>query len=140
VIEVDTEEGRESRRPRVWLFLAAIVLVVAIVGVAVLVYTTRKDQLRFEVETRSGTALQITWNVGIEQVEQVKGATPGKGIPTPWSTTATVKKLEGTATLMVRSADTDLVTCRIVANGETVAEGSQNRAMGCVFNLAELAG
>jgi len=30
-------------------------------------------------------------------------------------------------------------SCRIVANGEPVAEGSQDHAMGCVFNLAQIA-
>jgi hypothetical protein len=140
VIELDTDESRKPRRPRAWLYLAAIVLVAAVAGAAFLVHSSGKDQLRFEVETRSGTALRITWNVDVETAERVKGAAPGKGIPTPWSTTVTVEKLDGTATLMAMSTEADVVTCRITANGETVAEGSRNRAMGCVFNLADLAG
>jgi hypothetical protein len=141
VIELDSTEDRKPQRPRtrIYLAVAAAVLVAAAAATALTVSRSGGNQLRFEVETASGTALQIQWNIGIMAPETIKGASRGEAFPTPWSTTVAVEEVEGTVALMVMSAATDEVTCRIIANGETVAEGSQDRVIGCVFDLKDLA-
>jgi hypothetical protein len=126
--------GRRSRA-RIALAVAAAVVVVAVAVTGWMIATARGTEIRFEAETGSGTAMLINWNVGIEHIGRERGG----ALRTPWSETVTAEDLRGTAVLAVRSTDTDPVTCRIVVDGKTVAELTQDRAAGCVFSLKDLA-
>jgi hypothetical protein len=124
-------EQAPPRRSRIYLAVAAAAVLIA-AAAAVVAFSSGGDELRFEIETTSGTARQIQWNTETGQVDTVVG-TPGESIPTPWSTTVSVDQL-GLVTLKAMSGPTDTVTCRIIANGKIVAEGSRERALACVFD------
>ena len=136
VIDLDSPSPRRTRS-RLYLAIAAAVLVVAGAG-GFLVYRAAQDTIRFEVETASGSALQIRWNAGIDQMDYVAGDPAGEPFPTPWSHTVQVEDISEHAMLMVMSTDTDTVTCRVVANGETVKEVTATRAAGCPYNVPGL--
>ena len=136
VIDLDAVADSKAQRSRIRVCLSVAVAVL-VAAAAVTGYVTLGSggtHIRFEAESRSGTAILINWNVGIEQL----GRQRGDSLRTPWSHTVTVENLEGTAVLAVRSTDTDPVTCRIVADGKAVAELTQDRAAGCVFDLRDL--
>jgi hypothetical protein len=137
VIDLDAPAGSAGLgyRARIALTVATVVVVVAVAATGWLIATARGTEVRFEAESGSGTAMLINWNVGIEHI----GRERGDALRTPWSRTVTAEDLRGTAVLAVRSTDTDPVTCRIVVDGRTVAELTQDRAAGCIFALKGLA-
>jgi hypothetical protein len=112
-----------SRRTIVVATAAAV-----LIGGSAVVWTSlsRQQQIRLEVHTRSGTASEVVWNTG--QQNRVGGV-----IPTPWSFTTTERGFGGLITLAATSARSDEVTCRIVVDGETVAEQTDTFATACSY-------
>lgn len=137
MIDIDSTKDHESRRIGRWAYVGLAVLVAAVAAAAVIIVNTVAggNEIRFEVETRSGTAVRISWDVGVEHRANYPG-TPGETITTPWSSTVSVGELDQLTSLKAMSADTDEVTCRIVVNGEVVAEAAQQRAVGCLYDPA----
>ncbi|MEU7901301.1 MmpS family transport accessory protein [Actinoplanes sp. NPDC049118] len=141
MIDLDvSEEPQPRRRSRVRALVAAAVAVLVVAGgtTAFLIHRYRGTQVRFEVESASGTALTAQWTIGIRHVGQKAGKKPGEPFATPWSTTVTADDYEGIASLIVRSSSTDEVTCRIIVEGETVTELTRARVTGCVLGLDRL--
>jgi hypothetical protein len=135
VIDLNTtDEPRPRRRSRLRIAIAAAAAVLLIAGVttAYLVYQQRGTQVRFEVDSASGTALRVSWDIGITRFGLTEGNLPKGPFSTPWSTTVTADDYQGRATLTVMSTPTDEVTCRIIVEGEVLAEVTQARAVGCV--------
>ncbi|MEU4421606.1 hypothetical protein AB0F81_13355 [Actinoplanes sp. NPDC024001] len=135
MIDLDTTAGREERRPRkrIYLAVAAAVLSVAVAATAFTLYASSAGDkgLRLEVDTRSGTALQIRWNVEMDVPKPVTG----DPLPMPWSTTLDApEEFQLGVTLSAFSTDTDLVTCRIFLDGELVSENSRERAAICGYH------
>jgi hypothetical protein len=113
-------------RTRRFVAVSVILLVAAAAGAFSLF---REQEIRFEVETRSGTAHRIQWNVA---------GTPdavGGTVPTPWSTSVTTNRFLGMVTLAALAAESDVVTCRITIGGAVVSESTANHATGCTTLL-----
>ncbi|GID91918.1 MmpS family transport accessory protein [Amorphoplanes digitatis] len=141
MIDLDAvEEQQPPRRSRVRVYIAAAVAVLLVAGgaTAFLIHRYSGTQVRFEVETTSGTAIMVQWNVGISAIGSEHARRPDKYIVTPWSTTVTVDDYQDAATLLVMSSDTDEVTCRIIVEGETVSELTHTRGAACLLGLDRL--
>ncbi|MEV6349719.1 hypothetical protein [Actinoplanes sp. NPDC051851] len=118
--------GPQRSPARAYIAVAASVAVLLTAGF--FTYRAFADhEIRFEADTGSDTALKITWNTS-----SLANAV------TPWSTTVTVKELQGRASVTVLAADGDTATCKIIVDGDTVADGSDTRAVGCYIDLATL--
>ncbi|MFI7373382.1 hypothetical protein ACIBSW_25145 [Actinoplanes sp. NPDC049668] len=97
-------------------------------------------QVRFEVETASGSALQIAWDIGPAHIGRKLGEPKGEPFPTPWSTTVTVDddQFLELAHIGAISSDTDKVTCRIFIEGDLVSEDAADRAAICNLGIEKL--
>jgi hypothetical protein len=141
VIDVDaTDEPQPRRRSRIRTYVAVAVAVLVVAGgaTAYLVHRYSGTEVRFEVESASGNARQIQWNIGHTHIGSKTGDRRGEPFPTPWSTTVMVDDWNGTATLMAKSSDTDDVTCRILVEGKVVSELTHSRVTGCILGLDKL--
>jgi hypothetical protein len=141
VIDLDgTDEPQPRRRSRIRIYVAAAVAALLVAGAATayLVHRHSGTEVRFEVESASGEALQIQWDIGITHFGRKSGDRPGDPFPTPWSETVMVDDWEGIATLRARSSDAGEVTCRIVVEGDVVFELTRTRVTGCVVGLDKL--
>jgi hypothetical protein len=128
-------QPRRRFRVRTYVATAVALLLVAGGATAYLVHRYRGTQVRFEVETASGGAQRISWDIGTTHVGREGGDPRGEPLPTPWSTTVTADDYRGIATLVAQSSETDEVTCRILVEGKVVAELTHVRAAGCVVGL-----
>ncbi|MEU4690155.1 MmpS family transport accessory protein [Actinoplanes sp. NPDC023714] len=110
--------------------LAALAVIVVVAGAA-WVHLAGEREVRLEITARSGTVSRIQWRAG-GGAEQSAGGR----LPTPWSTTITVKRLSGIVTLAALSTRDDEVTCRIAVDGEPATESTANEATGCTATLS----
>jgi len=104
---------RGTGRRRTIIAAAAALILIGATAV-VWAWQSRQQQIRLEVDTRSGTASEITWYTG--QQHRVGGS-----IPTPWAFTTTAKGFGGLITVAAATTRNDEITCRIVIDGRTVA-------------------
>ena len=117
-----SRRGTGGRRRTIIAAAAALILL----GTTAVVWAwrSRQQQIRLEVDTRSGTASEITWYTG--QQHRVGGR-----IPTPWAFTTTAKGFGGLITVAAATARNDEITCRIVIDGKTVATETNTFAAAC---------
>jgi hypothetical protein len=137
MIDLEGAGQQPRRRLRLRTYVAAAVAVLLVAGgvTAYLVHRYRGTQVRFEVETASGGAQRLSWDIGTTHIGRESGDPRGKPLSTPWSTTVTANDYRGIATLVAQSSETDEVTCRILVEGKVVAELTHVRAAGCVVGL-----
>ncbi|MEU4218973.1 hypothetical protein [Actinoplanes sp. NPDC026623] len=141
MIDLDaTDEPQPRRRSRIRIYVAVAVAAVLVAGAATayLVHRYAGTEVRFEVESASGKARQIQWDIGITHFGRKSGNRPGESFPTPWSQTVMVDDWEGIATLRAMSTDADDVTCRIVVEGKVISELTHSRLTGCIVGLDKL--
>jgi hypothetical protein len=116
-----SRRGIGGRRRTIIAAAAALILLSTAV---VWAWQSRQQQIRLEVDTRSGTASEITWYTG--QQHRVGGS-----IATPWAFTTTAKGFGGLITVAAATARNDEITCRIVIDGRTVATETNTFVAAC---------
>jgi K+-transporting ATPase A subunit len=116
-----SRRGTGGRRRTVIAAAAVLVLL----GTTAVVWAWQSgQQVRLEVDTRSGTASEITWYTG--QQHRLGGR-----ISTPWAITTTAKGFGGLITVAAATARNDEITCRILIDGKTVAIDTNTFVAAC---------
>lgn len=125
-----------SRRPiKLFVAVLAAVVLVGAVAVTVTLLVRGGHEVRYEVETASGTALMITWTTGTGDMDTFRAEEPSGTVGTPWSTTVTFEEAGGLPSVAVDAPGGE-ATCRIFVDGDNKAESTGSGGALCEVALA----
>ena len=126
----EAESPARPRKKKIVLAVAAVA--VAVAGLAATLIALRNDdhQIRYEIESSSGTANGILWSIDGQVFDKKMPRAGESTVRTPWSTTVRFTTSGQLAQLTTEVAKGS-ATCRIFLDGRKVEERTGDRAATC---------